>query len=93
MDRYFIRMPALIQGVRCYTNASLTPDQPSMQPRTAGLGIFFVNPQVPPTQTIYIKAQASEVHSVLMVEAAALALAAAINDWLNFNTTTILTDS
>jgi len=39
-----------------------------------GLGIFFVNPQVQPTQTIYIKAHVSGVHSVLMAEAAALAL-------------------
>jgi hypothetical protein len=36
-----------------------------------GLGILFVNPQVQPTQTIYIKAIVFDVFLVLMVEAAA----------------------
>ncbi|XP_066388478.1 uncharacterized protein [Miscanthus floridulus] len=92
MNRYMIRVPALIEGVRCYTDASLMPDQPSLPPRIAGLGIFLVNPQVQPTQTIYIKAQVSGVHSVLMAKAAALALAATLNDRLNFNNTTFLSD-
>jgi hypothetical protein len=48
---------------------------------------FFVNPHVHPTQTIYIKALASGVYSVLMAKAAALALAATINDILHFNNT------
>jgi len=58
----------------------------------AGLGILFFNTQVQPVQTIYIKAQVSRVQSVLMAEAAALALAAMVNDNLNFNNTTFLLD-
>lgn len=92
MDRYWIQMLLLIQGVRCYTDASLTPDHAPQPPRSAGLGIFFVNPQVRPTQTIYIKAHVSGVHSVLMAEAAALALAATISDHLNYTNTTFLSD-
>jgi len=63
-----------------------------MPRRPAGLGVFFVNPQVQPTQTVYIRARVSGVHSVLMAEAAALALAATISDLLNFNNTTFLSD-
>lgn len=85
-------MLLLIQGVRCYTDASLTPDHTPQPPRSAGLGIFFVNPQVRPTQTIYIKAHVSGVHSVLMAEAAALSLAATISDHLNYTNTTFLSD-
>lgn len=66
------------------------PDQPSQQSRSGGLGIFFVNSQVQPTQTIYIKSQVSGIHSVLMAKAAALALAATLNDRLNFSNTTFL---
>lgn len=92
MDRYTIQVPALIAGIRCYVDASLLPDQPAMPRRSAGLGVFFVNPQVQPTQTVYIRARVSGVHSVLMAEAAALALAATISDLLNFNNTTFLSD-
>lgn len=66
-----------------------TPDQPSLPPRMTGLlGVFFVNTQV----TIYIKALARGVDSMLMAEAAALALAAAVNDRLNFSNTSFLSD-
>lgn len=92
MDRHTIRLPALIQGVKCYTDASLTPDQLHQQPKLARLGILFVNPQAQPTQTIYIQAQASGVHSVLMAKAATLALAAIINIRLNFNNTYFLSN-
>jgi hypothetical protein len=54
--------------------------------------MFFVNTQVQPAQTIYIKAKISGVHSVLMAEAAALALAAALNEAFTFNNTTFLSD-
>lgn len=92
MDRYTILMPALLPGVRCYVDASLLPDQPLMSPRAAGLGVLLVNTQVQPAQTIYIKAIMSDAHSVIMAEAAALALAATVTDLLNFNNTAFLSD-
>jgi hypothetical protein len=92
MDRYTIELPALLTGVRCYVDASTAPDLPTQPPRIAGLGILFVNTQVQPVQTIYIKAQVTGIHSVLMAEAAALALAARVNDSLNFDNTTFLSD-
>jgi hypothetical protein len=79
-NRYMIQMPALLPGVRCYADASTTPDHPSMQPRMAGLGVFFLNTQVQPVHAIYIKAVMINAASVLMAEAAALALAATVND-------------
>lgn len=93
VNRYLVHMPVLIHGVRCYSDASLTPDNNSQTPRTAGLGIFSVNTQVQRTQTIFIKAQVSGVHSVLMAEAAALVLAAIINERLNFDNTIFLSNS
>jgi hypothetical protein len=93
VDRYTIQVPALLPGVRCYVDASTAPDQPSLPPRKASLGILFVNTQVQPAQTIYIKAQVTGIHSVLMAEAAALALAARVNDSFNFYNTIFLSDS
>jgi hypothetical protein len=56
----------------------------------AGIGILFVNTQS--TQTIFIKAQLAGVQSVLMAEAAALALAAQVIDSLHYDNTTFLSD-
>lgn len=92
MNRYIIHEPAILPGVRCYADASTPPDQLSLTPKMAGLGIFFVNTQVQLAQTIYIKAVMTSVDSVLMAEAAALALAATVNDRLNFNNTSFLSD-
>ena len=39
-------MAGLLSGVRCYTDASLTPDLQSLQPRPAGIGLFIINTQV-----------------------------------------------
>jgi hypothetical protein len=58
-NSYVTRLPTLIQHVRCCTDASLPPDQPHQNPRVAGIAILFVNPQVQPAQTIYIKARSS----------------------------------
>lgn len=44
INPYFISLPSLIQGIRCFSDASLTPNQSSQLPRSAGIGIFFVNP-------------------------------------------------
>lgn len=89
MDRFTIRIPTLLQGIRCYTDASTTPDHASLGPTKAGIGVFNINTQVQPTQCIYIKAQMSASTSVIMAEAAALALAAMINQKLNFANTYI----
>jgi hypothetical protein len=85
-------VPTLLLGVKCYVGASTAPDHPSLPPGLAGLGIFFVNTQVQPAQTIYIEAHLSGTQSVIMAEAAALALAAMVNDRLNFNNTAFLSD-
>ena len=89
-DRYTIHLPALMPGVRCYADASLLPDQILSPPRTAGLGIFLVNTQVQPAQTIYIKALMTATTSVLMAEAAARALAAIVTDCLGLQQVTFL---
>jgi hypothetical protein len=42
-NRYRIATPTLLQGSRCYVDASTVPDQLNSQPRMAGLGIFILN--------------------------------------------------
>ena len=75
---YSRRKKNLLPGTRCYTDASTAPDSALQVPRKAGLGVFIVNNQPQTTATIYIKAVLNTSTSVLMAEAAALALAAEI---------------
>lgn len=91
--RYTVLFPALLTGARCYTDASTMPDQASFIPRKAGIGIFIINTQVQPPQNIYIKAAMQDSASVLMAEAAALALAAAVTARLQIQHTNFLTDN
>jgi hypothetical protein len=62
VNRLTVHLPGLLQGVRCYTGASITPDLPSFLPRVAGIGLFIINTQVNPAQTIYIKAKMTRLH-------------------------------
>lgn len=92
MDRFAIQLPVLIPGIRCFVDASTSPDQPNQHARRAGIGIFIVNTQVQPVQTIYVKAAMIQTHSVVMAEAAAMALAAMLMNNLNFNEVSYLSD-
>ena len=92
-DPYLVRMPASLPGIRCYTDASTSPDLPSNLSRDAGIGIFIVNNQVHPVQTIYIKAAMKETSSVLMAEAAALALTATVAKHLHLHQVSFLSDN
>ena len=92
-DRYLVRLPALLQGVRCYTDASTSPDLPSLTPRNAGIGLFIINTQIHPAQTIYIKAIMTATTSVLMAEAAAMALAAIVTICLGLQQAIFLSDN
>jgi hypothetical protein len=74
MPVHRVLLPALLQGARCYTDASTQPDTPQQVTRRAGLGVFIVNSHL--QSTIYIKAAMTGTTSVLTAEAAALALAA-----------------
>jgi predicted membrane protein len=58
-----------------------------------GLDVFILNFHVQPTQAIYIKAQLNNCHSVLMGEAAALALGATIIKALQLHSCNFLSDS
>lgn len=93
-DRFTILLPTLLLGVRCYADRRIyVPDQALAPPRTAGLGVFFVNTQqVQQVQTICIKALMSGAHSVIMAEAAGLALAAMVADNVHFTNITFLSD-
>jgi hypothetical protein len=75
---YTIQLRALLPGPRCYTDASTLLDHTSRQPKRAGLGVFIINTEMHPPQNIYIKGVLSDSSSVLMAEATALALAAAV---------------
>jgi len=85
---YTIQLPALLPGPRCYTNASTLIDHTSRQPMRAGLGVFIINTEMHPPQNIYIKGVLSDSSSVLMAEAAALALVAAVISRLQLQTQT-----
>ena len=74
---------AILPGTRCYSDVSIDPDQNLHLPRIAGLGVFITNNQTQPTQSIYIQGRISNAISVLMAEAAALALAAVVASLLN----------
>lgn len=90
---YRLRIPALLPGSRCYTDASTPPDSPLQVPRRAGLGVFIIDTQFQPTATIYIKAVLNASTSVLMAEAAAIALAAQVVSALDIRNMSFPTDN
>jgi len=92
MNRYQISSPILLQGPRYYVDASVMLDQPVPNPRLAGLGVFILNTQAHPVQSIYIKARFRDSTSVLMAEAASLALAAQVIQRLNITNCNFLSD-
>jgi hypothetical protein len=94
-DNLLVPFPTLLQGIRCYTDASTAPDLHTHGSRVAGLGVFFVNLQTTPPQSIYIKATMKTAFSVLMAEAAAMALAATLLESLQLHLqhATILSDN
>lgn len=92
-DRFLVPFPTLLQGTRCYVDASTQPDLAISTPRDAGLGIFIVNTQVHPTQSIFIRAAMKDSSSVLMAEEAALTLAATVLEALHMFPSTILSDN
>jgi len=55
--------------------------------------VLIINTQVHPSQNIYIKASMTDSTSVLMAEAAAMALGAAVTDRLQLHHTNFLSDS
>jgi hypothetical protein len=91
-DSYATAIPALLPGSRCYVDASTSSDQVGAAPTIAGLGIFILNFQVQPTQMIYIKATLTSYSSVIMVEAASLALASSITRAMNIHNCNFLSD-
>jgi hypothetical protein len=46
-NRLFVTSPSTMQGLRCYTDASTTPDLLSNGIRPAGIGIFITNTVTP----------------------------------------------
>lgn len=91
--RYTVNLLGLLQGSKCYTDASTMPDLHSLIPKKAGIGVLITNTQVHPPQNIYIKAAMSDSTSVLMAAAAALALAIAVTDRLHLQHTNFLSDN
>jgi len=74
-------------------DVAVVPDNQNINTNNAGLGIFIFNSQVQPPQAIYVKAQLHNYRSVLMGEAAALALGATIVKALQIQSCTFLSDS
>jgi ribonuclease HI len=70
----------------------MTPDQHPQTMKSARLGVFIVNTEAQPTQTVYIKATLQECSLVLMTEAAGLALAVQITQLMELTNITFLSD-
>jgi hypothetical protein len=85
------RTTQLLMGFKCYTDASIPPDFTAAGQKRAGLGIFMYHPTR--KEKLFIKAQLPLCESVLMAEAAALALAAKIASFLQIDEITFLTDN
>jgi ribonuclease HI len=90
---YRITIPALLPGPRCLTDASIATDQTTAPHRAAGLGVLIINTQTNQTQTITIQDSIDTVSSVIMAEAAAMALAARIARALGLKQANYLTDN
>jgi hypothetical protein len=70
------QIPVPSTGVLCYTDvSSISLDSSSPQLRQAGIGINYVNKLVQLANTICVRATVKDISSVVMTEAAALALA------------------
>lgn len=90
---YKALMPAILPGTRCYTDASIAPDNLLQVSSSAGLGIFIVNNLPGAASTIFIKAKQRGCNSVLMAEAAALALGAQLLNALHVHQPFFLSDN
>jgi hypothetical protein len=90
-NTYIVQLPALLPGSRCYTDASTIPDRASSTPKKVGL--FIINTETHPPQNIYINAGIADSVSVVMAEAAALTLAAAVTERLHLDNTNFLADN
>lgn len=92
---YKITIPALLPGPRCFTYASIATDQTTTSPHgaAAGLGVLIINPQTNRTQVITIQGSIDNVSSVIMAEAAAMALAARTARALALQQANYLTES
>jgi ribonuclease HI len=86
-------MPALLHGLRIYTDTSLTPDLNILQDRNAGIGDFLFGSTEHYNLNVYIKVSLLNISSVFSAEAAALAFASTIVSRLNIMEATFLSDS
>jgi hypothetical protein len=92
-NRLFVTSPSTMQGLRCYTDASTTPDLLSNGIRPAGIGIFITNTQIQPPLFIYLKAAMNDTPSVFVAEAATLAFGATLLNFMQLNPVNFLTDN
>jgi len=93
LDRWLELFPTLIQGTRCYTDASTQPDQTPSLHKEVGIGVFIINTQVSPPLSIFIKAAMQNSTSVLMAESPAMMVAAMLLQKLNLQEATLLSDN
>jgi hypothetical protein len=92
-NRYLVDFPSQLQGFRCYSYASISPDQPGVGARQAGISIFIVNTDMSPPFSFFIKASMQQASSVLMAESAGLALAASVLNRMHISDAHFLVDN
>jgi ribonuclease HI len=82
-----------MHGLKCYTDASTTPDLLSNGIRPAGIGIFVTNTQIQSPLIISLKDVMNDTPSVFVAEAAALAFATSLLHIMQLNPVNFLTDN
>jgi hypothetical protein len=82
-----------MHGLRCYTDASTTPDPLSNRIRPAGIDIFITNTQLQSPLFISLKVVMNRTPSVFVAEAAALAFGTSLLHFMQLNPVNFLTDN
>lgn len=86
---YILWLPALLQGIRCYSDTAIEPDSQSTAHKSTGIGVFIFNS----TQKIFLQAKADNIQSVLMAETTALLFAAKVTSLLQLQGVNFLIDN
>lgn len=92
-DNLLVTSPSSLQGPLCYIDAATHQDSSVATPKDEGICLFIVHSEAQPPLNIYIKACIKDSTSVVMTEAAAMALAIQIISIMRLDNTTVLSDS
>jgi hypothetical protein len=94
VNRFLVDISSSFKGTRCYSDTSKSPDlHGNNTVREAGIDIFIINTDIQLAVSMFLKATMQVFSSVLMVEAAALALAATLLNRMSFHNVHLFSDN